>query len=196
MSHHATGVFSCRHVSVAIPPPMKWTLSKPEHLESITFDFKHAGTRIKVQTRHMVLINIQSLPVTTADTWETDQWFSGQSMVEWATIKSCEEHSILMYRRDRARNIQKCSPNRKKVECWLWTVVVCLFLRHKKFSMETESEEQEDQTEKRLNHQQKSTFWWLHSRELRPFWWTNPVRAQCRTQEVWDPTFRCRTRNL
>lgn len=92
------GGFGCRHVSVAILPPMKWTLSKPHHLESITFDFKHAGTRIKVQTRHMVLINIQSLPVKTADAWEADQSFSGRSMVEWATIKSCEEHSILMYR--------------------------------------------------------------------------------------------------
>lgn len=97
-------------------------------------------------------------------------------------------------RRDRARNIQKCSPNRKR---WILDDGLLVgFLRHKKFSMETESEEQEDQTEKRLSNRQKPTFWWLHSRELRPFWWTNPVRAQCRTQEVWDPTFRSRTRNL
>lgn len=127
MSHHATGV------SVAILPPMKWTLSKPDHLESITFDFKHAGTRIKVHTRHMVLINIQSLPVKTADTWETDQSFSGRSMVEGATIKSCEEHSILMYRGASVpgtfRNVLQIGKGGLLI---MDSVVVCLFFKTQK----------------------------------------------------------------
>lgn len=89
---------------------MKWILLKTDHVKSIIFDFKHAGTLIKVQTRHMVLIIIQSRLVKTADEWETDQLFSGPMSDQWPSeqqSKSCEEHSIIMYRGKHSKMFSK-----------------------------------------------------------------------------------------
>lgn len=186
-----------RHVvfNFAVLQSMKWILLKTGHVEAIIFDFKHAGTLVKVQTRHMVLIIIQSRLVKTADEWEADQWvINGPVSDNRRAVRNIQSLCT-------EANIQKCSQNS---EMWIIDYGLNSFFKTQKdFHGNIIRKIKQKNVSVMINHaliNRNQHFDGYIQGNFAPFWWTNPVTEHNvkhkAKQEVWDPTFRCRTRNL